>query len=302
MLTEDKIKSYVLLMAYDFKRIKERSIAYIQNKSEDSETTKLSKDLLKYIDESNSKRIGLSNFNTNWEELLNFIKITIKISIKMPYVVQDYIFILLGVTGIFPFNKDPNEIVKDPVTITERITFLLNKYCHLKFFFLVIFDNYKDFKTHYENVNIGTAKFDEIILKKINKSGKHISSSQILKDFHLYFEDAQKKIGPTYCYIIDHLPFEFLKTIKTSNEKKINMFFKKKIALELKHYINLTNTEVYKRELFLGYCFGLVHLCLTEEEFIKIKVKKDKYYQEIHTYKKYTEYLRTEGHNILKSL
>ena len=57
---------------------------------------------------------------------------------------------------------------------------------------------------------------------------------------------------------------------------------------------------VTRKQYFLGLSFLSNELIYNQDEFIKKKLAKDKYYE--FTFSDYNEFLRTKGYNVYKSL
>jgi hypothetical protein len=137
-------------------------------------------------------------------------------------------------------------------------------------------------------------------LKKINKGSTALTSERTHTEFITYFTNAKKNKTPTYEFILNNLPFDFLSEINTSNENKISLFFQKGLTREMMFYLNFTKMSITQKQFFLGYSFMLGTFIYNKDEFIQKKQAKEKYYE--FAPKDYDEFLRTEGYNVYKSL
>jgi hypothetical protein len=176
----------------------------------------------------------------------------------------------------------------------------MNKYYYLKSLFLIINDNYKDFIKYHKDIEIGSERFNEVILKKINKGRIILTSERTHKEIRTHFSDAKKNKTATYEFILNNLPLDLLTEISTSNEKKVALFFQKAIAREMLFYLNFTQMSITLKQYFLGFSFLSNELIDKQDEFIKRKKAKDKYY--VFAFSDYEEFLRTKGYNVYKSL
>lgn len=296
-----KLKSYVLLMTSNIDRIIERGIVSIRENCKDSEVLKQTEVLYNYYKEGLNTRNEKDSLVPDWD-LINLLNVLLRIRVKMPIIGPDLILFNLINIGILRLDGNPYDVIRDLVSFTKRVSFLLNKYYYMRDFFMTIFDNYKDLKAAHADIEFGTKPFNEILLRINNKGGRRLSSQLIKKHFESQFKDLQKTLIPKYQYILNHLPFEFLEEKKLSSEQKIKKFFRVELTREIVHYLNTTNIPISKKELFLGHCFSFIQLCYNKNEFIKKRKAKDKYYNNELANKYYPEFLRTEGHNALKSL
>jgi hypothetical protein len=140
----------------------------------------------------------------------------------------------------------------------------------------------------------------EIILKKNNKGGIPLTSERTKREINEQFVEAKKNKTATYEFVLNKLPLDLLKKIKTDNDNKISVFFQRELAKEMLVYLNLTNMPVTLKQYILGFSFMMSLLIYDKDEFIKRKQKKDKYYE--FSPGDFDEYLRTKGYNIYKSL
>ncbi len=162
------------------------------------------------------------------------------------------------------------------------------------------FTNYRDFKKHHRDIEIGSEKFNTFLLKKINKGSVPLSSERTNSDIEMYFRYTKKTRTHIYDFIENNLPFDLLTKIDTTNENKISLFFQKGLAREISVYLNFTNMSITQKQYFLGWSFFFCQLIYNREEFIQKKMVKDKYYEFAQS--DFDEFLRTEGYNIYKTL
>ena len=188
----------------------------------------------------------------------------------------------------------------DLKTLSKRIVFIINKYCYLKSLFLIIYNNYKDFKEYHNDIEIGSGEFSEIVLKRINKGGTALTSERAHTEFRTIYNNAKRNKNTTYEFILNNLPFDLLREISTSNENRISLFFQRGLARGMLVYLNFTKMSVTQKQYFLGFSFLLCGFIYNKDEFIQKKLAKDKYYEFAPS--DYEEFLRTEGYNIYKSL
>jgi hypothetical protein len=298
-LSLNKIKSYVLLMMYDVDNIVKSSSSYILANKKDLDLKELGT-FIKYYSFDETESLNIADWNNDWDKCVELLVDLERIICRIPKVFQDQVILSLIYTEVIDLKKEPNENVKDVETLVKRITFLINKYINLIFFYKVIHSNYLDFNKHNEGIEIGTPQFDYIVLKEYNHGGRFLDTKRWVREMRIFISNSIRESIPTFQQIKNFPPFEFLGKIKTS--KGIDMYFKKEFAKDLLPYLNAVNSQISKKEHFLGSCFAFMQLSFNEEEFINKMAKKIKFYREEHSWKEYTKYLRTEGHNIFKSL
>ena len=157
-----------------------------------------------------------------------------------------------------------------------------------------------DFKKYHNDIEIGSEKFNEIMLKRNNNGKIVLNSERFHNDFKTLVTNLKKDKTPTYEFILNKLPLDSLTEISTSNENKVNLYFQRELARDMQLYLNLTNMTITQKQYFLGFSFMLSQFIYNNEEFINRQKVKDMYYK--FTQSDYDEYLRTEGYNICKSL
>jgi hypothetical protein len=301
MIDNMKLKSYVLLMSYNIDSIIEKSAANIRVNCKDPEVLRQLDILFNYHKEASKIGNNIDDLFPDME-LINLVNQLLRLKFKIPIIVPNVIIFDLINIGILRLDENSYNVIRDLGGFSKRISFLLNKYFYMRDFFMIIYDNYKDLKEANADIEFGTKSFNEILLKKYNKGGRRISSQMIMKHFESQFKDLQRTLLPKYQYIFNHLPFKFLEEKKLSNEQKIKKFFRVELTREIVHYLNSTNIPISKKELFLGHWFSILQLSYDESEFIIRMKAKDKYYKYDPENKDYSKFLRTEGHNALKSL
>lgn len=292
MMDKLKLKSYALLMAYNLPKVLERNTDFLKKYGKEVYGP-LYEQILLHLKEIGTTPIDIYSWTPNWDEICKVLNLLVKPLFKIPIVDSSSMLILLNNYQIESENIDLK-------TLSNRIVFIINKYYHLKSFFLIIYNNYKDFLSHHNDIKIGSEKFNEIILKTINKGGTALSSERTHTEIKRYFNDSKKNKTLTYELILNNLPFDLLKEINTSNENRISLFFQRGLAREMLFYLNFTKMSVTQKQYFLGLSFLLGGFIYNKDEFIRKKLAKYKYYE--FTNSDYEEYLRTEGYNICKSL
>jgi hypothetical protein len=287
-----KLKSYALLMAYDLPKLCNRSSESLKNAAE-VESDPKRKQFLIEIASLKVNHIDIYSWKPDWKELCNFLDSIYKGQIRIEFLDSELMLLMLK-------SKNIESEYIDLETLSRRFCFLINKVCHSKSLFYAIHDNYMDFRKHHKDIEFGSEKFNEIILKKFNKGRTKLSAERTNRDVKEYFESSKKNKTPTFDFVINNLPFDFLTEIKTSNDNKISLYFQKMIAREMLFYLNLTKMTITQKYYFLGFSFLLCGFVYNEEEFKKRKLLKDKYYEFAQS--DYEEYLMFEGYNVYKVL
>lgn len=287
-----KLKSYILLMTYDLHRIIERNTNNLKEYLK-KESDPMNEQILLLLKEIGTTPIDIYSWSLDWDELCSKLILMIKPIFREPLIESNNMMALLNKWYIEPEGIDLK-------TLTNRLAYIITKYPNLLWLFQIIYDNYKDFKKYHLDIEIGSEKFNEIILKKINKGGSALTSERTHRDIQRYFNDSKKKENKTYEFVMNNLPFNLLKDINTSNENKISLFFQRGLAREMLVYLNFTKMSVTQKQYFLGFSFLLCRFIYTEDEFIQMKLAKEQYYEFIP--RDYEDFLRTEGYNVYKSL
>jgi hypothetical protein len=308
ILNQKKLKSYILLMMYNLDNIVGKSIKNMQSMfPDDTEIKDLEKEF------SKSARTLLVNFDiddwdTEMDEILRSLITLFNGLVRIGIIEGISLELLFRKWGLDDLMKTENK-GQDFETFINRVVFLLNKYYYIKEIYLKIIDNYLDFQKHYSDIKLGTKRFDMIVLKKNNKGGSPLSSSRTYMDIESYFHNIEKKRLPTLNYILRYPPVTFLDKIRSRNATKIDVFFKREFVREAFYYMNYLELSISSKEYLLGYFFVLMHWSLDIDSYMTKKIRKDKFSSsEIsEEYKKdlekeYEHYLRTEGHNIRKTL
>jgi hypothetical protein len=292
MMDKLKQKSYALLMAYDLHKLIEQNTdslkEYLKKESDPS-----NEQILLHLNEIGTTPIDIYSWSPDWDELCRTLNLMVKPLFRISLIESNTMLLLINKWQIEPVNIDLK-------TLSNRIVFVITKYINLKWLFHIIYENYKDLKKYHSDIEIGTEKFNEIILKKINSGGTALSSERTHAEIKRYFNDSKKNKTSTYEFILNNFPFDLLTEISTSNENKISLFFQRGLAREMLFYLNLTKMPITQKQYFLGFSFFLSGFIYNKDEFIKKKLAKDKYYEFAPS--DYEEFLRTEGYNICKSL
>jgi hypothetical protein len=292
MIDNLKFESYALLMAYDLPSIIQAHSGFLKEPME-QETDLLNEQIHLLLKEMEKYPIDIYSWTPDWDEICRQLKIMLKPLLRISIVDSGSMLLLLK-------NYHVESEFIDLKTLSERIVFLINKYHHLREFFHSIYNNYKNFKIYHSDIEIGTKKFNEILLKEINKGRTSLSSERTHKEIKGYFNYLKKKTASTYEFILNNLPFDLLTEINTSNDRKVSMFFRKRLAREMKFYLDNTKMLVTQKHYFLGLSFMLDRFIYTKDEFIQKKIEKDKYYEFVPL--DYEFFLKDEGYNIYKSL
>lgn len=273
-------------MAYDLQKIFEKTFG---KDSPDS----INGQILTSFRRLGTNPINIYSWTSDWDDICNILNSMVKSLFRISTIESNTIMLLLNKCQF------ESEII-DVKTLSKRICFIINKYHYSKFLFLMIYDNYKDFKQHHRDIEIGSEKFNTILLKKINKGRIPLLSERTNSEFEMYFRYAKKTRTPTYKFIESNLPFDLLTKVNSINENKISLFFQKGLAIEISDYLNFTKMPVTQKQCFLGWSFLFCQLIYNPDEFTQKKMVKDKYY--IFEQSDYDEFLRTEGYNIYKTL
>jgi len=292
MMDKLKLKSYALLMAYDLPKIIERNTKYLKESLKKG-SDPLNNQLLSLLKEIEITPIDIYSWTPDWEELCKVLILMVKPLFRISLIDSSSLLMLFK-------NYEIESEKIDLKTLSNRLVFIMNKYYYLKSLFLLINDNYKDFKKYHNDIELGSERFNEIILKKINKGGIALTSERTRTEIRTHFIDAKKNKTTTYEFILNNLPLDLLTEISSTNENKVALFFQKAIAREMLVYLNYTKMPVTRKQYFLGLSFLSNELIYNQDEFIKKKLAKDKYYE--FTFSDYNEFLRTKGYNVYKSL
>jgi len=291
-MDKSKLKSYALLMAYDLPKMFEQHADFIKEYGEMGYIPSYEQILLNFK-KIRSNPIDIYSWTPDWEEICESLYLQLKFISRMSVIDSGSIILLINKYKIESGNIDLK-------ALSNRIVFIINKYYYLKLFFLKIYNNYKNFRKYHRDIEFGTEKFNEIILKRINKGRIALSSERTHAEIKSYFNGLKKNKAATYEFIINNLPFDFLEEINTSNKNKISLFFQKGLAREMLFYLNLTKMSVTQKQLILGFSFSFCEYIYKPKEFTQKKMAKDKYYEFV--FSDYEEFLRTEGYNVHKSL
>lgn len=292
MIDKIKLKSYALLMAYDLKKIIDRNTDHLKEYLK-KESDPLNEKILLHLNEIGKTPIDIYTWSPDWDELCYALYLMVKPLLGISLIESNTMLLLLKKWRVESENIDLK-------TLSNRLVFIMNKYYYLKSFFLMINENYLDFIKYHKDIEIGSEKFNEIILKKINKGGVALTSERTNTEIRTHFSDAKKNKSATYEFILNNLPLDLLTEISNSNEKKVVLFFQKAIAREMLFYLNLTQMSITRKQYFLGFSFLSNELIDGQDEFIEKKRAKDKYY--VFAFSDYEEFLRTKGYNVYKSL
>jgi len=287
-----KLKSYALLMTYDLPNVIKQNTKHLKEYLK-NDLDPINEQILLAINKIGKNPIDIYTWTPDWDELYNHLNIVLKLVKKTQLLYPDMLLVLLNNWNIEPGNIDLK-------TLSNRMGYIITKYINLKWLFYIIYNNYKDFIKYHSDIEIGSEKFHEIVLKRINNTRPTLTSERMHTEFITYFDYAKKNKTSTYELIINNLPFDFLAEISTSNENKISLLFQRGLAREMLFYFDFTRISTTQKQYFLGFSFSLCEFIYNEDEFIQKKLAKDKYYEFERS--DYDEFLRTEGYNVFKSL
>jgi hypothetical protein len=286
MIEKSKLKSYVLLMAYDLQKIFEKIFGRERSDS-------INGQILTCFRKLGTNPINIYSWTPDWDDICNILNRMVKPLFRISTIESNSVLLLMNKWHI------ETEII-DVKTLSKRVCFIINKYHYSKSLFQMIYDNYKHFEEYHNSIDIGTEEFNAIILNDIIEGRRIVSSERAIQETAIFYRDVKKRITPTHEFIVKNLPFDLLDTINTTNENKISLFFQKGLAREMSFYLNFTKMSVTQKQYFLGWSFLMCQFIYNQNEFIRKKLAKDKYYE--FEQSDYDEFLRTEGYNIYKTL
>lgn len=292
MMNKLKLKSYALLMAYDLHKIIERNSDSLKEYLKE-ESDPLNEQILQHLKEIGTTPVDIYSWTPDWNKFCRTLNNLVKPSFKTTLIETDSMLNLLKKWYIEAENIDLK-------TLSNRIVYIITKYINLNWVFHIIHKNYNDFKKYHSDVEIGSERFNEILLKKINKGRTALSSERIHREVENYFSDSKKKETLTYDFILNNIPFDLLTEINTSNDNKISLFFQRGLAKQILFYLNFTKMSITQKQYFIGFSFKLCGYIYNEDAFIQKRLAKDKHYEFAQS--DYDEFLRTEGYNICKTL
>lgn len=278
---EAKLKSYALLMAYDLPN-------FILGIFDDLKATSSEEyeSFIRYLN------IDIYSWDPTKADL-SFLYSILKLISKVPRVEVSHMFVYFTALHF-------SSPIYSLDILAKRYSFIVSKYYYQADFLFKIFDNYLELKKHHKDIEIGSDDFNEIIVKRINKGGKHLTSNHIYKDVNQYFFDSNEKKTPKHNFILKNLPLDILNEISTSNRNKVKNMFKKQLANDLFPYIDSTTVKRSVKERAIGMSFAMARLSFSEKEYIQNKILKDQFYE--FDMSDYHAYLRTEGKNVIQSM
>jgi hypothetical protein len=156
MMDKLKLKSYALLMAYDLPKIIERNTEFLKEYLKNGDDP-LNEQILLLLKEIETTSIDIYSWTPDWDDLCKVLNLMVKSLFKTTLIESNYMLLLMKKWQIESENIDLK-------TLSNRIVFIITKYYNLKELFLNIYNNYKDFKKYHSDIEIGSEKFNEILL------------------------------------------------------------------------------------------------------------------------------------------
>lgn len=285
-MDEGKIKTFALLMAYDLPSFIKNTLKDFKDNVDEDLFEKMKSDL------STDFHIDIYSWDPSEKDisfLLFFLRFLTKINIIEVQSCHNYFNALGFRSQVYNLN-----------ILAQRFSYIVNKYYYKASFFFSIFKNYCELKKHLSDLEIGSEKFDDVIIKHINRGGKHLKSKRTFEESNQFFLDLKQNRTPKHNFILKNLPFDILDDINTTNENKIKLIFKRQLAIELFPYIDSTSASKTFKERTYGLAFSIACLSLNEQELIQRKVIKDPYYE--FDIKDLHSFWRIEGKNVINSL
>jgi hypothetical protein len=115
-----KLKSYILLMAYDLHKIIERNTNYLKEYLK-KESDPLNEEILLHLNEIGKTPIDIYSWSPDWDELCKVLYLMVKPLIRIPLIESNTMLLLLKKWQIDPENIDFK-------TLSKRIVFIITKY------------------------------------------------------------------------------------------------------------------------------------------------------------------------------